>query len=70
VALLRPGGLLITDNVLWDGEVVPGFISQPRRNAEDTRQIADYNVRLNAHPSLMTSTIPLRDGVAIAVKMR
>ena len=25
VALLRPGGLLITDNVLWDGEVVPGF---------------------------------------------
>src|SRR6202171_5052482 len=25
VSLLRPGGLLITDNVLWDGEVVPGF---------------------------------------------
>ena len=25
VALLRPGGLLVTDNVLWDGEVVPGF---------------------------------------------
>ena len=24
VALLKPGGLLITDNVLWDGEVVPG----------------------------------------------
>src|SRR5262245_42248762 len=25
VALLRPGGLLVTDNVLWSGEVVPGF---------------------------------------------
>ena len=25
VELLRPGGLLVTDNVLWDGEVVPGF---------------------------------------------
>ena len=24
VDLLRPGGLLVTDNVLWDGEVVPG----------------------------------------------
>ena len=68
VELLRPGGLLITDNVLWDGEVVPGFISQPRRKVEDTEAIADYNRRLNSHPSLMTSTIPLRDGVAIAVK--
>ena len=70
VALLRPGGLLVTDNVLWDGEVVPGFVSRPQRKAEDTRAIADYNVRLNAHPLLMTSTIPLRDGVAIAVKAR
>ena len=26
VALLRPGGLLVTDNVLWDGEVVPGHM--------------------------------------------
>ena len=25
VALLRPGGVLVTDNVLWDGEVVPGW---------------------------------------------
>ena len=37
VELLRPGGLLVTDNVLWDGEVVPGFIAQAKRNAEDTR---------------------------------
>jgi predicted O-methyltransferase YrrM len=69
-ALLRPGGLLVTDNVLWDGEVVPGFVTRPQRKPEDTRAIADYNLRLNAHPSLMTSTIPLRDGVAIAVKMK
>jgi len=70
VDLLRPGGLLVTDNVLWDGEVVPGFVSRPQREATDTRAIADYNVRLNAHPSLITSTVPLRDGVAIAVKAR
>src|SRR4051812_21448539 len=42
VNLLRPGGLLVTDNVLWDGEVVPGFVSTPRRDAEDTRAIAEY----------------------------
>jgi predicted O-methyltransferase YrrM len=70
IALLRPGGLLVTDNVLWDGEVVPGFTAAPRRRAEDTRAIASYNERLNAHPLLMTATVPLRDGVAISVKRR
>jgi predicted O-methyltransferase YrrM len=70
VALLRPGGLLVTDNVLWDGEVVPGFTGAPKRNADDTRAIAAYNERINAHPLLLTATVPLRDGVAISVKRR
>jgi predicted O-methyltransferase YrrM len=68
VELLRPGGLLITDNVLWDGEVVPGFVPAPQRDPAVTRAIAEYNERLNAHPQLATATVPLRDGVAIAVK--
>ena len=68
VDLLRPGGLLITDNVLWDGEVVPGFVSPPRRPAADTQAIAEYNERINRDPRLMVVTIPLRDGLAIAVK--
>jgi predicted O-methyltransferase YrrM len=68
VDLLRPGGLLVTDNVLWDGEVVPGFVKKPQRNADDTKAIADYNERLNRHPKLVTATVPLRDGVAISVK--
>jgi predicted O-methyltransferase YrrM len=68
VDILRPGGLLVTDNVLWDGEVVPGFVTEPKREPKDTRAIAEYNERLNAHPRLMTATVPLRDGVAISVK--
>ena len=68
VQLLRPGGLLVTDNVLWDGEVVPGFVAAPQRDARDTEAIASYNTRINAHPNLMTATIPLRDGLAIAVR--
>lgn len=68
VGLLRPGGLLVTDNVLWDGEVVPGYSTDPRRDAADTRAIAEYNERLMTHPSLMTAIVPLRDGVAISVK--
>jgi predicted O-methyltransferase YrrM len=68
VQLLRPGGLLVTDNVLWDGEVVPGYVDAPKRDLSDTRAIAEYNQRLNRHPRLMTTTIPLRDGVAISAK--
>lgn len=70
VTLLRPGGLLITDNVLWDGEVVPGYVEHPRRNVDDTKAIAEYNERINTHPELLTSIVPLRDGVAISVKKR
>jgi caffeoyl-CoA O-methyltransferase len=68
VSLLRPGGLLVTDNVLWNGDVVPGLVSPPRPETADMRSIALYNERLNAHSELLTSTIPLRDGVAISVK--
>jgi predicted O-methyltransferase YrrM len=70
VTLLRPGGLLITDNVLWDGEVVPGFLAKPQRDAADTRAIAEYNERLVTHPQLLTSIVPMRDGVAVSVKKR
>ena len=68
VDLVRPGGLIVTDNVLWDGEVVPGFMAQATRKAEDTRAITEYNERLSRHPRLMTSIVPIRDGVAISVK--
>jgi predicted O-methyltransferase YrrM len=66
--LLRPGGLLVTDNVLWNGEVVPGFAKNPQHPEADTRAIAAYNERLNNHPAFLTSIVPLRDGVAISVK--
>jgi len=68
VALLRPGGLLLTDNVLWNGEVVPGFVANPRQNKDDTRAIAEYNERVASHPQLRTAIVPLRDGVSISVK--
>ncbi|HEV3061706.1 MAG TPA: O-methyltransferase [Vicinamibacterales bacterium] len=71
VSLLRPGGLLVTDNVLWDGKVVPGFArAGSDASDEDTRAIAEYNERVAAHPALVTTIVPLRDGVSISVKRR
>jgi predicted O-methyltransferase YrrM len=70
VALLRPGGLLVTDNVLWSGEVVPGYVDHPSHDEADTRAIAEYNERLAADPRLKTTFLPLRDGVAVSVKVQ
>jgi predicted O-methyltransferase YrrM len=68
VDLLRPGGLLVTNNVLWDGDVVPGFGAHKHTNPADAKAIAEYNEHIHSHPSLVTSIVPLRDGVAISVK--
>jgi predicted O-methyltransferase YrrM len=67
VALLRRGGLLVTDNVLWSGRVVPGF-AKDDADEDDTRAIAAYNRRITSHPALTTAIVPMRDGVAISVK--
>jgi predicted O-methyltransferase YrrM len=69
IELLRPGGLLVTDNVLWSGDVIPGFNETPQQpNTEDTKAIIAYNEQVSSHPALVTSIVPLRDGVAISVK--
>ena len=69
IELLRPGGLLITDNVLWDGEVVPDFLPKPEREPGDTKAIAAYNQALATETRLLTTWLPLRDGVSISVKV-
>ena len=40
----------------------------PRQNPDDTRAMVEYNQRVAAHPQLLTSIVPMRDGVSISVK--
>lgn len=61
---LRKGGLFITDNVLWSGRV-----TQSKPEEKSTRAIQEFNRRLYAMPEFFTTVIPLRDGVAVAVKL-
>jgi len=70
VDLLREGGVLATDNVLWNGEVVPGYIERPGKNPADTAAIAAYNQRLASDPRLYTTFLPIGDGVAVSVKLK
>jgi caffeoyl-CoA O-methyltransferase len=60
---LRKGGLFITDNVLWSGRVTA---TKPEN--ESTRAIQEFNQRLYAMPEFFSTIIPLRDGVAVALK--
>lgn len=68
IALLRPRGVLVTDNVLWHGEVVPGFVDTPSRDAADTEAIRRYNERLSRETRLTTVFLPVGDGVALSVR--
>ena len=70
VALLRPGGVLITENVLGAGAVVPGLEESPRRPGGGGDALAAYNRRLAADSRLVTSFLPLRNGIAVSVKPR
>ncbi len=60
---LRKGGLLIADNVLWGGAVTTSDTS-PR-----TQGIRDYTKLLYESNGLLTTIIPLRDGVSITLKL-
>jgi predicted O-methyltransferase YrrM len=68
VALLRPRGVLVTDNILWQGDVVPGFRAEPAHPPESAAIIARYSRRLAADARLATVFLPVGDGVALSVK--
>ncbi len=64
-AHLRPGGLFITDNVLWSGRILAGEDD----GSAATRGVAEFTRRLFAHPGFVTSINPTRDGVAVALRV-
>jgi predicted O-methyltransferase YrrM len=64
-AHLRPGGLFITDNVLWSGRVLEGEDD----GSAMTRGVKEFTRRLLAHPGFLTAIDPTRDGVAVAVRL-
>ena len=62
--LVRPGGWILADNVLWDGKVCAETISQDRQ----TQGILAFNEMVAADPSVENVRLPLRDGLNIIYK--
>jgi predicted O-methyltransferase YrrM len=62
---VRVGGLLVTDNVLWSGRV-----ADPSLKDADTEGIRLFNEMMYSDGRYSVSIIPLRDGVAVALRVR
>ncbi len=66
--LLAPGGLLLSDNVLQEGEIIQSRFLVERRNRTIHKRMRDYLYALTHHPALHTCVLPLGDGLAMSVK--
>jgi caffeoyl-CoA O-methyltransferase len=62
VPIVRSGGLIVTDNVLWDGKVV-----DPQDDV--TRKIVEFNRIVQADPRVENVCLTVRDGVMLALKL-
>jgi len=64
LTLLRPGGLIAVDNVLWEGAVL-----DPEDHTADTKAIRALNRKLHADERVVLSMLPIGDGLTVACKL-
>ena len=62
--MIRPGGIILADNVLWDGKVCQSPLPQDKQ----TLGIARFNDMVSADPRVESVIIPLRDGLNLIRK--
>ena len=63
--ILKPGGVLLTDNVLWHGKIIESYENQDRIS----RLIDDFNKKIIEDKSLKTVMLPIRDGISLTLKL-
>ena len=61
---LRPGGVLIVDNLLWHGQIFDAT-----DQTADTTGVRDFTRRMTTDPGWITTIVPIRDGVLVAYKV-
>ena len=70
VRLLAPEGVLLSDNVLQDGDIVESRFAVERRNWTIHSRMREYLYELKHNEQLQTSILPFGDGIALSVKKR
>ena len=66
--LLEPGGVLISDNVMQDGDIIESKYAVTRRDRTIHKRMREYLYTLKHHEELETSILTLGDGVAVSVR--
>ena len=61
---LNPGGVLLSDNVLWSGKVIEPL----NENDQSTKIVLEYNQLLKDDDRLETVLLPIRDGLTVSIK--
>ncbi|MGG6295480.1 class I SAM-dependent methyltransferase [Leptolyngbya sp. AN02str] len=61
--LVRPGGLIVVDNVLWSGQV-----ADASDRSDSTQAIREFNQRLHHDERITLSMIPVSDGLTLAIR--
>lgn len=59
---MNPGGIILSDNVLWSGKV----LDKVKPNDKSTVAITEYNKKLKDDPSIETVILPIRDGLTVS----
>ncbi len=67
--LLEMGGVLVSDNVLQDGDLIESHYAVERRNRTIYKRMREYLWELKHDKRLETSVIPLGDGVTVSVRV-
>lgn len=68
--LMKPGSVLISDNVLQDGDIIESHFAVERRNRTIHKRMREYLFTLTHHQQLVTSIVPLGDGITISTKIK
>lgn len=68
--LLAPGGVLVSDNVLQDGDIIESRFAVTRRNRTIHKRMREYLYELTHIEMLTTSVLPIGDGVTVSVRRK
>lgn len=66
--LMKLGSILISDNVLQGGDIIESHYAVERRNRTIYKRMREYLYELKHNDKLLTSVIPLGDGVTVSVR--
>tara|TARA_B100001939_G_scaffold310635_1_gene292675 strand:+ start:1371 stop:2012 length:642 start_codon:yes stop_codon:yes gene_type:complete len=63
--ILKPGGVLLTDNVLWHGKIL-----ESSKNQDSTTKLIDnFNKKIIKDKNFKTVMLPIRDGISLSLKL-